>query len=194
MQNLPPLPQPPLPLAVDLDGTLHLQDTTWEACKWALCHTPWLALRALARWRPSTRAPLKALLATATEPANWLPHVTWDVRIIALMAAAKAEGREVIIVTGTWQATAQRLTESHGLPYPVLGTTSPTTNLIAAEKAKLLVARYGERGFDYAGNSHADLAVWPHARSSIVVNATPNVQAAARALGNVAFVLPPENK
>src|ERR1019366_3168622 len=35
-----------------------------------------------------------------------------------------------------------------------------------------LVAKFGERGFDYAGNSSADLAVWRGAREAIVVNAS----------------------
>ncbi len=42
----------------------------------------------------------------------------------------------------------------------------------AGTKLKVLVAKFGERGFDYAGNSSADLAVWRGAREAIVVNAS----------------------
>jgi apolipoprotein N-acyltransferase len=37
---------------------------------------------------------------------------------------------------------------------------------------KALTEKFGERGFDYAGNSSADLAVWRGAREAVVVNAS----------------------
>ena len=46
------------------------------------------------------------------------------------------------------------------------------TNLRSANKLKTLIEKFGERGFDYAGNSSADLAVWRGAREAIVVNAS----------------------
>jgi 4-hydroxybenzoate polyprenyltransferase len=42
-------------------------------------------------------------------------------------------------------------------------------NLKGAAKARALVADMGERGFDYAGNSATDLAVWQHAENALVV-------------------------
>ncbi|MDO0536561.1 UbiA family prenyltransferase, partial [Escherichia coli] len=44
---------------------------------------------------------------------------------------------------------------------------------------------FGERGFDYAGNSRADLPVWRAARAAIVVNAPASVARRAEAQGNV---------
>ncbi|HEX5400478.1 MAG TPA: apolipoprotein N-acyltransferase, partial [Verrucomicrobiae bacterium] len=46
------------------------------------------------------------------------------------------------------------------------------TNLRSGIKVKVLIAKFGERGFDYAGNSTADFAVWRGAREAIVVNAS----------------------
>lgn len=40
----------------------------------------------------------------------------------------------------------------------------------AGGKAEALIERCGERGFDYAGNSREDLAVWKRSRRAIVVN------------------------
>ena len=55
------------------------------------------------------------------------------------------------------------------------------TNLRGGNKLKALIARFGERGFDYAGNSSADFPVWRGAREAIVVNASRAVlQEAAR--------------
>ena len=49
------------------------------------------------------------------------------------------------------------------------------TNLRGGNKLKALIEKFGERGFDYAGNSPADLAVWRGAREAIVVNASAAV-------------------
>ena len=46
----------------------------------------------------------------------------------------------------------------------------PGHNLKASHKASALVELYGEGGFDYAGNSHADLPVWARCAQAIVVN------------------------
>src|SRR6185312_5383595 len=54
-----------------------------------------------------------------------------------------------------------------------------TTNLRSRNKLKLLVEKFGH-GFDYAGNSSADLAVWRGAREAIVVNASRTILKRAR--------------
>ena len=46
----------------------------------------------------------------------------------------------------------------------------------------MLGERFGERGFDYAGNSSADLPVWQRARRAVVVNATRAVSRRRRAI------------
>ena len=58
-------------------------------------------------------------------------------------------------------------------------------NLSARRKAAALVALYGERGFDYAGNARADAAVWKVAHGAIVVNPLPGAARAARAAATV---------
>lgn len=45
--------------------------------------------------------------------------------------------------------------------------------------------RFGLKGFDYAGNSSVDLAVWQEARRAIVVNASTAVQVKAEAAAEV---------
>jgi 4-hydroxybenzoate polyprenyltransferase len=52
-------------------------------------------------------------------------------------------------------------------------------NRSAHRKAALLVEKFGERGFDYAGNSRDDLPVWERARRAIVVAAPAGVHRAA---------------
>ena len=54
------------------------------------------------------------------------------------------------------------------------------TNLTGAAKAKLLTQKFGEKGFDYAGNEWKDFAVWAQARGVIVVSASAGLAQAAR--------------
>jgi hypothetical protein len=65
-------------------------------------------------------------------------------------------------------------------------------NLRGAAKAKLLVERFGEKGFDYAGNSPVDLQVWAKVRHAIVVNGSNELAAQARAIATVSHVFPQE--
>jgi hypothetical protein len=52
---------------------------------------------------------------------------------------------------------------------------TPDHNLTGSRKAERLAADYGAQGFDYAGNSAADLPVWRVARQGIVCNAPRRV-------------------
>jgi len=45
------------------------------------------------------------------------------------------------------------------------------TNLRGQRKAEALTARFGKKGFSYAGNSKHDIPVWEHSGQVIVVNA-----------------------
>jgi 4-hydroxybenzoate polyprenyltransferase len=58
-------------------------------------------------------------------------------------------------------------------------------NLSGTHKAEELSQRFGERGFDYAGNEARDLHVWRRARRAIVVNAAPALARRAQGVTEV---------
>jgi len=58
-------------------------------------------------------------------------------------------------------------------------------NLRNAAKRHALTARFGERGYDYAGNSNDDLGVWPGTREAVVVNAPASLAQRAAACTKV---------
>lgn len=64
-------------------------------------------------------------------------------------------------------------------------------NVAGERKAAALVERYGKKGFDYAGNSSTDLAVWAHARRAIVVNGKTGLTDRASAISELTEVFPP---
>lgn len=69
----------------------------------------------------------------------------------------------------------------------VLGTED--VNLSSRRKAERLIADYGDKGFDYMGNSSVDLPVWKHSRKAWVVNASKAVVRLAEGQGNVERVI-----
>jgi apolipoprotein N-acyltransferase len=93
---------------------------------------------------------------------------------LAFLREQKAAGRKLILVTASDRDMALPVANHVGLFDEVLGSDGKT-NLRGANKLKVLVEKFGERGFDYAGNSSADFAVWRGAREAIVINASAAV-------------------
>lgn len=178
-----------IPLALDFDGTLHHGDLTAILLGWAVRRHPWLALTIIRAYLFYGRAAMK--LVGAAHADGFSPRLHWDERVVAWALEEHAKGREVVVVTGSAQALARKALRDKGLPFKAIGTVSDRLNMVAGNKAHWLVSQYGERGFDYAGNSKDDLKVWPRARHAIVANAPAFVENAAKELGNVVKVFPP---
>lgn len=171
----------PLPLCVDMDGTLLRIDTLHEATFGALQAGPAALLRLLGALRQG-KAALKAAAAEAWsfDPAT-LPT---SAAVLAHIAAARAEGRRIVLCTATHRAIAERVAGHLGLFDEVIATEGDD-NLRGPRKAEVLVQRFGRGGFDYIGNDASDLPVWAAAASAVAANAPPGVLRQARAQGLV---------
>jgi 4-hydroxybenzoate polyprenyltransferase/phosphoserine phosphatase len=155
-----------LPLCVDLDGTLIRSDTLVEGIGHLL--GDWRSWPGLAAAFLRGKAGLKQhVAAEAGIDAALLPY---DERVIALIREAKAAGREVALVTAADRRIADAVAAHLGL-FDVVLASDGATNLKGDAKGAALVARYGAKGFAYAGNDGSDLAVWRHAGAAVVVNA-----------------------
>jgi 4-hydroxybenzoate polyprenyltransferase len=154
----------PLPLCVDLDGTLVATDTLWESAL-ALLHTRPLRALLLPAWLVSGRAALKRALAHAA-PID-VATLPYRAEVLAYIAEARAAGRRVVLVTASTRAIAERVAAHTGVFDDVLA--SDAENLKGTRKREALVARFGERGFEYVGDSRADLAVWAAAGAGSLV-------------------------
>lgn len=176
-------PDQAIALAVDFDGTLQLSDLNWEGIIWLLRAKPWACLMLLVTLMRQGKVAFKLELQRHAEEAHWLPALPWDPRMVELMAEAKQQGREVIVATGSSQSMVVRILRQAKLDYEVMGTEANGINLTRTNKAEALTARFGKKGFDYAGNSLDDLLVWSHGRQALVVNALPWVEQAVRASG-----------
>ena len=163
---------PNVPLVVDLDGTLIRTDLMWESLSRRLRRNP-LAIFLILFWWTRGRARLKQKLAESVQidPATLPYHEPF----LAWLRSEKASGRQLILATASDLKMAQPVAAHVGLFDEVLASDG-LTNLRSENKLRALTAKFGERGFDYAGNSSADFAVWRGAREAVVVNASRRVR------------------
>jgi 4-hydroxybenzoate polyprenyltransferase len=166
-----------LPLVVDLDGTLLLTDSLNEQFIKAFFTNPLLLLVCLVNLRRG-RAAFKAALADKfpldvdTIPINEL-FVMW-------LRERREQGRELHLCTAAHQSIADSVAARTGVFNSAVG--SQAVNLKSQTKADHLVRRF-PAGFVYAGDSHADLAVWRRAEAIVLAGSRSAVDQAARALG-----------
>jgi apolipoprotein N-acyltransferase len=171
-----------VPLVVDLDGTLIKTDLLWESLARRLRRNPFALFRILFWWTRG-RAYLKRCLGRRVRlnPAE-LPV---SEKFLAWLREQKKAGRKLVLATASDFEMARPVADYFGIFDEVLASDG-RSNLRGPNKLRALVAKFGERGFDYAGNSSVDLDVWRGARNAIVVNASPAVQEKAAATTNVA--------
>lgn len=161
-----------IPLAVDLDGTLIATDLLWEGLFVLLRKNP-LYLFLVPFWLAGGPARLKQEIARRVDiDAASLPYRD---DVLERLRADHADGRRIVLATGTPRKFAEAIARHLGFFDAVLATDG-TENLTSAKKRAALVAAYGDGGFDYAGNSRHDIAVFDAARQAIVV--APDRQAA----------------
>jgi 4-hydroxybenzoate polyprenyltransferase/phosphoserine phosphatase len=158
-------------LCVDLDGTLVRTDTLKESLIALLRRRPWLLI-ALPWWLMRGRTHFKAKVAAFDFDPSDLPY---NEDLVAYLRAERATGRRVVLATASHVLAARRIANHLGL-FDAVHATEGHINCKGAAKADVLAKAYGERGFVYAGDSRADLAVWRLAHSAIVVDAPRGVR------------------
>ena len=160
-----------VPLVVDLDGTLIRSDMMWESLARLLRRNPFAIFQILFWWTRG-RALLKKKLAgrVTVNPAD----LTLNEKFLGWLHAEKKSGRKIILATASDLKMAQPIAAHVGLFDEVLASDGKI-NLRSENKLRALTEKFGERGFDYAGNSSADFAVWRGSRQAVVVNASPAV-------------------
>lgn len=159
-------PRDALPLVVDLDGTLIRSDLLVETFFHAVSSNPLNGLKLLGTL-PRGKAEFKAAIADAASIDA--PTLPFDETVLAYIKAARSQGRPVWLASASDARHVEAIAEHLGLFTGWLASDG-TTNLAGTAKAQRLVAMFGERGFDYIGNSKADLAVWAVARRAIAIN------------------------
>lgn len=164
------------PLCVDFDGTLIKTDSLVE-CVLRMAKRFDADLLRAPLWLVRGRAYFKARVAQSVDldPAD-LPY-NYD--LLEYLAERRAEGRTLVLVTGANEKIARSVAAYLGLFDEVIASDAER-QMTGRHKAELLQAHYAATGFDYVGNSHADVAVWQAARESILVHCPPRVTRMAK--------------
>ncbi len=159
-----------VPLCVDLDGTLIRSDLTIETALALLRRNP-LYVFLFIHWLGKGRAHLKREIAARAHVD--VARLPYDERVLDWLRG-EAGARHRVLCTASDQILADAVAAHVGGFGEVLGSDG-IRNIGGRGKRDALRERYGERGFDYAGNAAPDLQVWRHARHAIVVNAAPGL-------------------
>jgi 4-hydroxybenzoate polyprenyltransferase len=174
-----------VPLVIDLDGTLLRSDILIESALVFFRDQPQRFFSPL-QWAARGKAVLKHELAHGSElDVSSLPY---DQAVIEFIRTQRCGGRWIVLATASHRRPADQVAAHLALFDEVIATEG-NLNLSAQAKCDALVQRFGNRGFDYAGNSRDDLPVWGAARKAYVVNASAAIERRARSLGNVVAAL-----
>lgn len=167
-----------IPLVVDLDGTLLNTDILHESTV-ALFKANPLYIFKLFPWLCHGKAFLKFKIAEKVElNVQLLPY---NQPLLNWLIEQKEIGRKLVLCTASNIKFANQIAAHLGIFSEVIAS-DQVNNLAGSNKAKVLTERYGEKGFDYAGNSKVDLHVWKHARRAVIVNGNDQLKTSASAL------------
>ena len=154
----------PLPLVVDLDGTLTPADTLWEALVRLVKRDPRRVLL-MPMWLVRGRAHFKAQV---WQHADWSGQgLPLRVEFHAYLVEQRRRGRRLILATAANEHLAQGIADRVGLFDEVIASDT-RSNLKGKAKLAAIRARVGER-FVYAGDSSADAPAWQGAVQAIFV-------------------------
>jgi 4-hydroxybenzoate polyprenyltransferase/phosphoserine phosphatase len=178
-----PLPQPPAapPLVVDLDETLVKTDLLVESVVTLLRRNP-LYLAMVPLWLLKGTANLKHEVGRrVTLDVSLLPYQS---RLVDYLKSQHEKGRRLVLATGADELLARQVAD-HLQLFDMVISTNGIQNLSPRRKRDRLVERFGEQGFDYAGNERGDLIVWRSARKAIVVRPKLGARRAAERVARV---------
>ena len=175
------------PLCIDCDGTLIRTDLLHESVLLLVKASP-LSLLKLPFWLMKGKAHLKQQIAQRVSlNAQSLPY---EPEVLELIKHARTQGRNVVLATASPRGQAEAIA-THLALFDRVEATDANTNLAGHNKAAHLEKLFGRGGFDYAGNSRADLPVWAASAGAIVVSSSQSLRKAAAASVAVLQVVKP---
>ena len=156
------------PLVVDLDGSLIKTELPWESFLSVLSKHPFELMKII--WRKiKIKQECYFKIELQKRAKLSLEQLPFSNKFLNYLKEEKARGRTLVLCTGSTQSYAEQIQKITGLFDSVWGSTLGK-NVVGRKKAMFLVGKYGERKFDYAGNSLADLKVARYAHKFILVN------------------------
>ncbi len=138
-----------------------------------------------------------AAVLAAARAGEIAQRVTLDVaswplnaEVLAFVQDAKRQGRKIILATAADQRIATAVQARLNLFDEILASDG-ITNLSGQTKADALMKRFGEKKFDYLGNSASDLPAWKAANAAGVVSNADSLIQRAKKVASVERVFKP---
>ncbi|MGL5109293.1 MAG: UbiA family prenyltransferase [Vibrio ordalii] len=160
-----------IPLIVDMDGSLLKTDMLYESFVSSignsiatLFHVPF--------WLLKGKVNLKNNLAERSSIE--LDYIPYNEELLDFLRCEYNRGRKLYLASAGAPKLVQAVAEHTGI-FEDFFVSQHGENFSSNNKAKFLIDKYGKNGFDYVGNSSADLAVWDNARKSIAVNCSDSL-------------------
>ena len=114
-------------------------------------------------WLFAGKAYFKRRLADAVLPE--VGDIPYHRAVLTWLEQQRDGGARLVLATASDKRIANAVAEYLGIFDEVLGTEDK--NLSSEQKRVVLVERFGEKRFEYVGNSSADLLVWRSAAAII---------------------------
>ncbi|NLL13354.1 MAG: UbiA family prenyltransferase [Fibrobacter sp.] len=173
-----------IPLVVDLDGTVIKSDLLYESALLFLKRNP-LNIFLIIRWLLCGISVLKIKLAERVKID--IESLPYNQSFLEFLKRESEKGRELILATASAQIYSQKVADHLRIFSKVLAT-DEKNNLRGSKKLERLVSLYGEKGFDYAGDSSTDIVIFPHCRNAHLINASDNTIKKAGRSANLSTV------
>lgn len=173
-----------IPLVVDLDGTLVKTDLLIESLLVLVKKTP-LYIPVLPIWLIQGKAYFKQQIGRRV--ALDVASLPYNGRLLEYLRKQREKNRRIFLATAADRQIASQLADHLGF-FEAVFASNGAVNLSSERKRDRLIAEFGEKGFDYAGNDRNDLAVWSSARKAILVDHDRNVLPAVKKTVKVARI------
>lgn len=177
-------------LVCDLDGTLIKTDILLESILILIRNKP-LFLFILPIWLLSSRSKFKSQIFSHTNiKVELLPY---NQDVINFLKNEKAKGRKLILATASFSEIAIQVSDYLGIFDQVFGS-NDKINLKSTNKANLLIEKFGDKNFDYIGDSKADINVWKASNKAIYVGSNNNLKNIVKSNGDYQIIEFEKNK
>jgi 4-hydroxybenzoate polyprenyltransferase len=160
------------PLVIDMDRALFKTDPAVESFLSLFASRPWHAIRlALGAFR-NTATFSKRVTDAARLEMSLLPL---DPSVVDVIATAREQGREIYTVSAVPGRDAAPFAGHLG-EFAGGVEAGPGNELSGEARAEALVARFGERGYDYVGSQHSDLPAWQRSHGAIIAGGSARLR------------------
>ncbi len=172
-----------LPLCVDLDGTLVKGDLSIQNIIAVLKYQP-LYILIFPFWLLAGRAGFKEKVALVKSIE--IEKLKFNEKLTKFLFCEKERGRKIILVTGSNSRVADAVAEHLNIFSEILASDA-NLNLTGRRKAEVLVRLFGQKKFDYIGNSYSDIPVWQSSRKIYIVSDKPKLIKRVKEIGQIVF-------